>query len=205
MSEHKEKDGFNAEGLVIIEGIPALRGKSDYHRISSGLEDAAEKVAELGSKVNPVLYIPCEKKQLEYSEETVIDGCAFIQFGSLKDAQTFRRDFAMINATTESMRKKVNIFTQVELNRYLQTEDEYQKMRSEEYKESRNMLWWLRDPQYRDQFVVRFRGPEFEETQVFWMDENKVKTGRELCYDASDLKEQSKVESPSFSDISIDE
>ena len=192
MSDQKYQ-AENDDGLVIIDGIPGLRSNKDYQRIASGLEDAANKVADFGSKQKPVVYIPSETKEKLYSDETTIDGSAFIQFGTLKDAKMFQADFSEINKTTSSLSKKCKIYTQVELNRFLSAPDDFQKMRTDEYKESRNMLWWLCDRQYRDQFVIRFRGTEFEETQVFWMDENQVKTGREVSYDASDLKIQRRV------------
>jgi len=190
MAASKKPVEFDEEGMVIIDGIPPLKEQKDYLNISGALEDAAKQVAMRYSKIHPVVYIPHEMKQTEYSEETVIDGVAFIHFGTAGDAKEFKTHFFKINETMERLSKVVTIYTAPEMKKLLATSDEFHKMPSDEFKESRNLLWWLTDPQYRDQFVVRFRGPEFDETQVFWCDENQVKSGRALCYDASELKEE---------------
>jgi len=193
MSDQKEKESYHADGLVMLDGLPPLKEKTDYHQLSTGLEEAAKKAADHGSKISPVVWIPTSKKSTKYGDETVIDGSAFIQFGTLKDAKTFKNYFQDHNETTYNLRNKCTVYTKPDMSKILATPDEFQKMRSDAYKKSRNLLWWLSDGRYRDQFVIRFKGVEQQETHVFWMDENQIDTGRALCYDASDLREQRKM------------
>ena len=197
MSESKEvdEDNYNIKTWVIIDGIPDLQDNNDYHTIAQAFEEAAKMVASRGSKKEPCVWVPSEQRSSRHSQETIIDNCALIQFGSEQDANVFRKNYLNIRPL-QIFGKSLSVYTQKDIAKYENLPDEYNKLTRDEFQESRNLLWWLLDKEgkesFRDQYVIRYRGPEFHETNVFWMDENQVKTGRTLCYDATELKEDNK-------------
>eukprot|EP01083_Nonionella_stella_P031964 87485_1 len=184
------KDNEAQPSWVIVDGIPDLHENQDYARYATILEDAAKEIASKGSKIEPIVYIPHEKKVSKYSEELCIDGCALIEFGTPKDAASFSKQYRNMNQDFQLWGLKC--YTWDNFTSHDSVADEYQKFTKDQFQNNRNLLWWLLEEKgeqsFRDQYVIRYQGPEFEETNVFWMDENQVKTGRKLCYDASELK-----------------
>eukprot|EP00484_Ammonia_sp_Unknown_P020234 CAMPEP_0197037490 /NCGR_PEP_ID=MMETSP1384-20130603/14690_1 /TAXON_ID=29189 /ORGANISM="Ammonia sp." /LENGTH=770 /DNA_ID=CAMNT_0042467801 /DNA_START=80 /DNA_END=2392 /DNA_ORIENTATION=- len=179
---------------VIVDGLPELRENQDHMKFSTALQGAADKVAQHGSKKRPTVYIPFDTIETRHSKDSVIDGCALIAFGSEKDALVFSKRYAAID-DLKLFRNTLRVYNHRDMHKFEQVPDEHKKLTREEFQDQRNLLWWLQDTDneaYRDQYVVRFTGPEFDETYVYWMDENQTKTGRSLCYDATELKEQSK-------------
>ena len=146
------------------------------------------------SKLKPIVYIPHKKQKTRYSEEIKIDGCAYIQFGNQQDVMNFVNNY---RANMNLRRLNLICYTYRDLKKYAKIQDDFQKMSKEQFQSERNLLWWLLDPNggesFRDQYVIRFQSPQGEETHIYWNDENEVKDGRSLCYDASDLKADRKV------------
>ena len=194
MAESKEKEKLDMRTWVIIDGIPQLRENQDYATFANSFTEAAKMVANRGSKIEPVVYIPYTKKSSKHSDDLFIDGSAMINFGTENDANTFRKNYRHIKYL-EKFGNHLKVYTNRDIQKYEQLPDKYPKLTREEFQDSRNLLWWLLDEgseSFRDQYVIRYNGEEFEETNVFWMDENQVKTGRKLCYDATELKEERK-------------
>ena len=190
MSNSKSKN------WLIIDGLPDLHEARDYAKYATALEKGAQDVAAQGSKIDPIVYIPHETKKGKYDDEIVIDGSAFIQFGSEGDAAEFKHHYRDLNKDLAGL-TNLKCYTWSDVQQYDNIPDEYVKLTKSEFQTSRNLHWWLLDEDgklsFRDQYVLRFLGPDFQETNVFWMDKNQVKTGRKLCYDASDLKAERKV------------
>jgi len=192
MEEFKTSDIVFKPKWVIVDGIPPLIQSNDYKRYATALEEAARNIANGGSKKEPIVYIPHETTKVSrHSEETKIFGCAFIQFGTENDAKQFSKHYRNQNATLRQL-TDLRCYTSSDIEKYEQMDDDYHKLSKDEFQKNRNLLWWLLDEDggesFRDQYVIRFTGQEFEETHVYWMDKNEVKTGRKLCYDAAELK-----------------
>lgn len=205
MTESKEREKIDMKTWVIIDGIPPLRDNDDYRIFANSFTEAAKMVANRGSKQEPVVYIPYTKKSSRHSEDLFIDGSAMIAFGTESDANLFRKNYRNIDHLSK-FGNHLRVYTNRDIQKYEKLPDKYPKLTREEFQDSRNLLWWLLDEgeskldkekeesplSFRDQYVIRYNGEEFEETNVFWMDENQVKTGRKLCYDATELKEERK-------------
>eukprot|EP01084_Bolivina_argentea_P286494 491464_1 len=198
MQELKETDETINPKWIIIDGIPKLRQNQDYQQYAKALEEAANLIAKAntGSKISPIVYIPYDKKVSKHSEDIIIDGSGFIEFGSVEDAKEFSKNYRNLPCSLQGFLSNLQCYTSNDINNLESLDDEYEKLTRDEFQSDRNLLWWLLDnnnedgggERYADQYVIRYQGTEFEETNVFWMDENEVKEGRSLCYDASDLK-----------------
>eukprot|EP01084_Bolivina_argentea_P042757 78825_1 len=193
MQDHKEKDNENdkRKTWVVVDGIPQLTESEDYQKYANALEETAQHFANNGSKKQPIVYIPHETKKTKHSEELVIDGCALIQFGSVSDANDF---VAKYTANPKLRNLNLTCYTWKDIEKYERIPDQHRKMTKDEFQTERNLLWWLLDEpgkeSFRDQYVVRFQGSQMEETHIYWNDENEVKEGRSICYDAQELKDE---------------
>eukprot|EP00486_Rosalina_sp_Unknown_P013981 CAMPEP_0201580332 /NCGR_PEP_ID=MMETSP0190_2-20130828/43015_1 /ASSEMBLY_ACC=CAM_ASM_000263 /TAXON_ID=37353 /ORGANISM="Rosalina sp." /LENGTH=222 /DNA_ID=CAMNT_0048016173 /DNA_START=63 /DNA_END=728 /DNA_ORIENTATION=- len=192
MAESKERESkVDMKTWVIIDGIPPLRENQDYATFANAFTEAAKMVTFHGSKQEAIVYIPSSKKSSRHSEDLFIDGSAMIAFATEQDANVFRKRYRSIKYL-EMFGNKLRVYTHRDIEKYQETPDKYPKLTREEFQDTRNLLWWTLDEgseSFRDQYVIRYNGEEFEETNIFWMDENQVKTGRKLCYDATELKD----------------
>lgn len=186
---------INRDCWIIIDNLPPLRESSDFTAYAITLQEVSDKCAI--SREKPIVYIPHEITTDNYNtKSTNIFGCALIHFGQPAGAQTFYHAYQN-NQPLAKQFGELSVYLWSDFKELNGLEDDYQRMSKSEFQDQNNLYWWLKDTKekpyaLRDQFVVRYKGVRFQETEIFWFDEN-VPNGRELCYDGFDLKKRKQV------------
>ena len=174
----------NRSTWAIVDNLPPLRNKQDYHRYAHALERGAYDVKRKSSP-NPLVWIPFETIQLDkHSKNTQIKGFGLIAFAFKDEMQRFV-DRWRTHSELKDFANILNIISYQEYQQLQRLGDKYNKLKRDDYFHSRNLIWWLKDEngkeRYRDQFLLRFKGPMWEETKIYWMEE-LVKNKKVLAY-----------------------
>ncbi|ETO05933.1 hypothetical protein RFI_31462, partial [Reticulomyxa filosa] len=196
---------------LVLDGFPTNADFNDVGKsVRQVVDDVCQRVGQ--NVQSPVFWIPLdndEKKQQQHYHK--IRGFALIQapnreyaIGKIMAFLGFpfcvkKNEIKIkINEPKKKKKKKKKKKTSLsghnmscwmwnEVQEKMKISDTFEKIGKNEFLEERNLYWWLLDKDskegYRDQYVVRFRGQQFEETIVYWHDERIGKTGRVESYD----------------------
>lgn len=178
----------NFGNVIIIDNIPKVP-KKKFDRLSAVLRKVIESYGKIilekdGEAEYDGLFLPTFTNK-DGKEKTV--GYAMVEYEERAAAQaavkvgSFRLDKKHI--------LKFHSFT--DYDRFMSTSETFTEPKKAEYVKKANLTSWLLDPDFRDQFVVRYAS----ETEIYWNDpiRHSGTDGRQLQYGGERQKENSKT------------
>jgi translation initiation factor 3 subunit B len=172
------------ETLVVVIGLnPELK----FADVSKRLTDVAKEcLKEDGSSEEPVIWIPLDKND---RGDPCLRGFAYLHFSRVDESEKFALLWRTHPAIRPILQKDMIAYSYAQMKRLVGVPEECPSFGRDDFLEKRNFYSWVADDKgdnaFREQYVIRYKGEKWHETEVYWFDDRVPRVHREVFYDGT--------------------
>ena len=195
MSQKNLNASSDRSTWLIVDDVPQLQKKQDYNQFEAALKQCAYDSKRNIHSPDAFVWIPLEPVEIDIIQTK---GFGLIAFKFKDEMQKFITNWKT-HSSLKSFSKALNILSYQDYLQLQRLPEKYDELKNDDYFKSRNLIWYqfddnantdtntntnthaTRKNRFCDQFLLRYRGSNFQETKIYLLDE-LVKNKKVLVY-----------------------